>query len=567
MSRCSCNYRYVAILYGFRRQYLTRAQIEPYTLISFIIVGMRIIHIRGLAAFGFRAQSLLSDKTSLQSVTGSTRDKLIGLVAAFDCARRSAPCILHISLDGEILCSENREEEYESQNRLLSCLKEELKQSTRAVSELSSIDIVPSVQLVLSTPKHITEGPLLSNLIHDVLHISSPDVKYARILWSDDHSFDKVYLEYLQGRCASEILYLKQAIVKNINNSSLDTLTQNVLAICKTMEDGMIGAFHEGPSNSRLCKVPDVRWEDIGGLQHVRKEVFDAIELPLQHPTLFKGQKRKGILLHGPPGSGKTLVAKAVATEYGLPFTSIKGPELLGSYVGESEANIRNVFSMARQAASMSTRKNGAILFFDEIDSLAPHRGQKHDGGGIMDRVTVTFLGELDMVTVDNNENVYVICATNRPDLLDPALLRPGRLDKIVYLGLPDSREDRTKILAAQCRRFTFENHQDSFDMAKEVIDNIPPDLSGADLASISSAAIMKSIERICQRAEVELSQKSKELNDATLDIEDILSSWNKSDFIPIVTREDFVSASLNIVPSIHQDDLKIYEKLKTSFI
>lgn len=528
---------------------------------------MRIIHVRGLAAFGFRTQSMLSDKSSLQSVTGSTRDKLIGLIAAFDFARRSAPCIIHISLDGEIFCFENMEEEYDCQNRLLSCLQEELKQTNRAVPKLSNIDLAPSVQLVLSTARDIIDGPLLSNLVHDVAHVTPPDAKYARMLWSDDSSFDELYLEHLQGRSASEILYIKKSLGDNIK--ILDTLTQNVLAICENMENRMMGAFHGlDPSKIKLCKVPDVRWEDIGGLHQVRKEIFDAIELPLQYPNLFVGIKRRGILLHGPPGSGKTLVAKAVATEYGLPFISVKGPELLGSYVGESEANIRNVFSMAREAASVSKRKNGAILFFDEIDSLAPHRGQKNDGGGIMDRVTVTFLGELDMVRGESNDNVYVICATNRPDLLDPALLRPGRLDKILYLGLPDSREDRIRILAAQCRRFTFENNQDSYKMAEEVIDNIPPNLSGADLAAISSAAIMKSIERLCSRAESQLLQKSIELNDATtLDIEDVLGAWNKSDFVPVVTNEDFVSAALKTLPSIQQDDLKVYEKLKTSFV
>ena len=531
-----------------------------------LLVGMRIIHIRGLAAFGYRAQSILADKTSLQSITGSTRDKLIGLVAAIDCARRSAPCILHLSLDGEVLSSENKEEERENQIRLLLCLQEELKQSNWALSQYSNIEAVPSVQVVLSSSKPIKDCVLCSNIIHDVVEINPPDINYARVLWSDDRSFDALYLEYLQGRCAKEILYIKYVLGDRFHNSSLQELTQNTINICRTIEDKMIGAFHDKGSNRGLCIVPDVRWEDVGGLEHVRKEIFDAIELPLKYPDLFINQKRRGILLHGPPGSGKTLVAKAVATEYDLPFISVKGPELLGSFVGESEANIRNIFSLAREAAIMSKGKNGAILFFDEIDSLAPRRGQKHDGGGIMDRVTVTFLGELDIARGDSTAYIYVICATNRPDLLDPSLLRPGRIDKILYLGPPDSREDRVRILAALCRRFTFEKHENSYKMAQDIIDCIPPKLSGADLASISSAAIMKSMERLCARAELELSQKSSDLDNAGLGIEDILTSWNISELIPLVTRDDFISASLNISPSIHQDDLKTYETLKNSF-
>ncbi|GMH76799.1 hypothetical protein TL16_g07201, partial [Triparma laevis f. inornata] len=173
---------------------------------------------------------------------------------------------------------------------------------------------------------------------------------------------------------------------------------------------------------------------DIGGLEHVREEILDAVQLPMQHPALFKarGLRRSGILLFGPPGTGKTLVAKAVATEMNLPFMSVKGPELLDSYVGGSEANVRKVFDDARRAA-----KN--ILFFDELDSLAPRRDGTGDSGGVMDRVVSMLLAELDGVG-DGNEDgsVFVIAATNRPDLLDNSLLRPGRFDRLVYLGLAE---------------------------------------------------------------------------------------------------------------------------------
>jgi SpoVK/Ycf46/Vps4 family AAA+-type ATPase len=162
---------------------------------------------------------------------------------------------------------------------------------------------------------------------------------------------------------------------------------------------------------------------------------------------------------------------------------------------------------------------------------------------------------------------VYVICATNRPDLLDPALIRPGRLDKVLYLGLPDGREDRIKILAAQSRMFTFDGYGNSFEMANEVIDYLPPNLSGADLASISSSAAMKSIERICHKADLEVLEKRIITNDSTLDVEDILAAWDEEDFIPIVTRHDFISAAQQVIPSVNDEDLQIYEKLKKSFM
>ena len=166
--------------------------------------------------------------------------------------------------------------------------------------------------------------------------------------------------------------------------------------------------------------IPNVQWSDIGGLDYVRETILETIQLPLQHPELFKSgvKKRSGILLYGPPGTGKTLVAKAVATNLKLNFFSVKGPELLNMYIGESEANVRNVFEKARQAKP-------CVVFFDELDSIAPQRGDKGDSGGVMDRIVAQLLAELD--GMGPNGDVFVIGATNRPDLLDGSLLRPGR--------------------------------------------------------------------------------------------------------------------------------------------
>lgn len=176
-------------------------------------------------------------------------------------------------------------------------------------------------------------------------------------------------------------------------------------------------------------KIPSVSWDDVGGLAQVKADILDTIQLPLDHPELFADglKKRSGVLLYGPPGTGKTLVAKAVATSFSLNFFSIKGPELLNMYIGESEANVRRVFQRARDAKP-------CVIFFDELDSIAPKRGNQGDSGGVMDRIVSQLLAELD--GAGTMADVFVIGATNRPDLLDAALLRPGRYVYIAHIIL-----------------------------------------------------------------------------------------------------------------------------------
>lgn len=197
-------------------------------------------------------------------------------------------------------------------------------------------------------------------------------------------------------------------------------------------------------------KIPNVQWSDVGGLTHVKDAVVETIQLPLSRPELFaKGlKKRSGILFYGPPGTGKTLLAKAIATEFSLNFFSVKGPELLNMYIGESEANVRRVFQRARDARP-------CVVFFDELDSVAPKRGNQGDSGGVMDRIVSQLLAELDGMSdgEDNQGGVFVIGATNRPDLLDQALLRPGRFDKMLYLGISDTHAKQTTILQALTRK------------------------------------------------------------------------------------------------------------------
>merc|ERR1711967_108899 len=204
-----------------------------------------------------------------------------------------------------------------------------------------------------------------------------------------------------------------------------------------------------GPSALRetVVEVPNVTWNDIGGLEHVKKELQETVQYPVEHPEKFEKfgmSPSKGVLFYGPPGCGKTLMAKAVANECQANFISIKGPELLTMWFGESEANVREVFDKARQSAP-------CVLFFDELDSIAKARGGGGgDAGGAGDRVINQILTEMD--GVGSKKQVYIVGATNRPDILDPAITRPGRLDQMIYIPLPDE-PSRASIINATLRK------------------------------------------------------------------------------------------------------------------
>lgn len=278
-------------------------------------------------------------------------------------------------------------------------------------------------------------------------------------------------------------------------------------------------------------EVPNVRWEDIGGLSEVKQEILDTIQLPLEHPEIVtSGLQRSGVLLYGPPGTGKTLLAKAVATECSLNFLSVKGPELINMYVGQSEENIREVFSRARGASP-------CVIFFDELDSLAPNRGKSGDSGGVMDRVVSQLLAELD--GLNKAADVFVIGATNRPDLIDPALLRPGRFDRHLFVGIPEDKISRVNILKALTRKFCLAE-----DIDFEVIEgNCPPNLSGADFYSLCTDAVMNKIQK-----SVELIENGQ-LHDDNIEL--------------VVDSEDFEVALKSLSPSVTPEELARYRQTK----
>jgi len=250
-------------------------------------------------------------------------------------------------------------------------------------------------------------------------------------------------------------------------------------------EDFQKAQYEITPSGMREVYIenPEVKWDDIGGLADVKRELKEAVEWPMKYPKLYEklGNKMpRGILLHGVSGTGKTLLAKAVATESEANFISVRGPELLSKWVGESERGIREIFKRARTSSP-------CVIFFDEIDSIAPIRGI---GGetAVTERVVSQLLTELD--GMENMHGVVVLAATNRADMIDPALLRPGRFDKIIQIPLPDkeSRKSILKLTAKKVPTVTEESDPNrvNFDRLSEMTDG----LSGADTAAIANTAV-----------------------------------------------------------------------------
>ena len=238
----------------------------------------------------------------------------------------------------------------------------------------------------------------------------------------------------------------------------------------------------QGGSKVAVTLASKIQWADVGGLQDAKEEIMNCITLPLSQGQMFEGQKvRSGVLLFGPPGTGKTLLAKAVATECKVHFLSVKGPELLSMYIGESEKNVRSLFQSARDLAP-------CVLFFDEFDSLAPARGRGSDSGGVMDRVVSQLVTELDTMP----STVFMVGATNRPDLLDRSLLRPGRLDRMVYLGVA---ADKLPLLSAITRKFVLEaatpanGAKRASNLLAAVAEACPPNLTGADVSVLCADA------------------------------------------------------------------------------
>ncbi|CCM06091.1 uncharacterized protein FIBRA_08338 [Fibroporia radiculosa] len=310
-------------------------------------------------------------------------------------------------------------------------------------------------------------------------------------------------------------------------------------------------------------KIPSVSWDDVGGLAHVKADILDTIQLPLEHPELFADglKKRSGILLYGPPGTGKTLLAKAVATSCALNFFSVKGPELLNMYIGESEANVRKVFQRARDARP-------CVIFFDELDSVAPKRGNHGDSGGVMDRIVSQLLAELDGLSGGKSgADVFVIGATNRPDLLDSALLRPGRFDRMLYLGVSKTHAAQLNILQALTRKFKL--HPDlRLDLIAE---RCPFHYTGADFYALCADALLKAMSRKAEELEATIAWLNKmqpgPQHPYPLTPQYYLAVMaTPAETQVLVSQEDFQAALDELVPSVSQAEMEHYARVQERF-
>lgn len=247
-------------------------------------------------------------------------------------------------------------------------------------------------------------------------------------------------------------------------------------------------------------------------------------------------------------------MAKAIATNFSLNFFSVKGPELLNMYIGESEANVRRVFQKAREAKP-------CVIFFDEIDSVAPKRGNQGDSGGVMDRIVSQLLAELDGMSTDA-DGVFVIGATNRPDLLDEALLRPGRFDKLLYLGIPDTDTKQLNILEALTRKFVLDNDVKLIELAKLC----PFNYTGADFYALCSDAMLNAMSRIARMVEKKVSQHNELTGENISTRRWFDKIATKEDTKVVVKMEDFLKAQEQLTPSVSRAELNHYEAVRANF-
>ena len=415
---------------------------------------------------------------------GESEEKLRNV---FEQAEKSAPSIIFIDEIDSI--APKREESGELERRIVSQLLSVMDgMSSRgkvvvigATNRINAID--PALRRPGRFDREIEIGVPDRNGRLEILQIHTRGMPIARDvnlekLADISHGFVGADLQALSKEAAMRSL---RKVLPEIDLSSQSIPGETLRKIVVTMQDFIEVINEMEPSAMRevFVEVPDVKWSDIGGLQSIKQELQEAVEWPLKYQEIFThadAQPPKGLLLYGPPGTGKTLMAKAAANESEANFISIKGPELLSKWVGESEKGVREIFRKARQAAP-------CIIFFDEIDAIAPSRGADFGDSHVTERVISQLLTELDGLEILTN--VIVIAATNRPDIIDVALLRPGRFDRILYVPPPDL-DSRIQIIKIHTKKKPLAE-----DVKFEGLSDHTDGYTGADIASLSSAAVM----------------------------------------------------------------------------
>mmetsp|Transcript_3108 Transcript_3108/g.6847 ORF Transcript_3108/g.6847 Transcript_3108/m.6847 type:complete len:910 (+) Transcript_3108:193-2922(+) len=391
---------------------------------------------------------------------------------------------------------------------------------------------------------------------HEILQIkmkdmkTDPDVDIFQIA-RDTHGFIGADLQQLTLEAALECI---RSNIVNFDVDSEEPIPEDVLDKMVVTNDHFMHALSVcDPSTLRENKVevPDVKWADIGGLEDTKRDLQEMVRYPIEHRGLFEKfgmEASRGVLFYGPPGCGKTLMAKAIANECGANFISVKGPELLNAYFGGSEANVRDLFDKARSASP-------CILFFDEMDSIARARGSG-SGSDTSDRVINQILSEID--GIGSGKTLFIIGATNRPDILDPGIMRPGRLDQLIHIPLPDY-DSRISIFKANLRKSPVAS-----DITYDLLADVTDGFSGADITEICQRAAKNAI-RESIVGEIER-QRRVDAGEMTQEEADALP-----DPVPEITRahfEDSMSkARRSVTPEIVAQYTEFEEKSKAKWV
>jgi transitional endoplasmic reticulum ATPase len=382
----------------------------------------------------------------------------------------------------------------------------------------------------------------------EIVQIKTRDMRLGddvdlELLARNTHGYVGADLQQLCMEAALECIRGKMGLI-DFDKDRVDKKILDSILVQQSHFDHALGIVAPSSLRESQVEVPDVHWDDVGGLEDVKRELHETVQYPVEHAekyVKFGMSPSKGVLFYGPSGCGKTLLAKAIANECGANFISIKGPELLTQWFGESEANVRELFDKARAASP-------CILMFDEIDSIAKARGSGGAGGSEAgDRVINQILTEIDGVGA--RKNVFVIGATNRPDVLDPAIIRPGRLDQLIYIPLPDLKS-RIAIFRAALRKAPVDPN-----LNIEVLARSTQGFSGADIAEIVTSASKLAIREAILATE----ERKAKIESGEVDEDDGVS--NEIAGKMLIGKSHFNFAMSRARRSVSEKDLALYEE------